>query len=211
MISIDGLTVSYGSTTPLLRLSLDLATGSTAVMGPSGSGKSTLLRVLAGQQRPTEGRVLIDGTPVRPATWSGGSDPRLALVHQDYRLVPFLTAEENLLLAAELRGVGAPRDVGMVLEEVGLDPSLAHRRPAELSGGQQQRVALARALVTDATVILADEPTGALDATSSALVAGLLRQLGRGGRTVVVATHDVAVAAAMEHVVDLGDVTDAAA
>lgn len=202
MIMLEHVTVAYPASTALDDLCLELPTGSTALMGPSGSGKSTLLRVIAGQQAPTSGTVRIDGTPVVTATWSRAGDHRIAMVHQDYRLVPFLTVAENLRLAAELRGQTiTTEDCAAALQGVGLQPELAARRPGSLSGGQQQRVAIARALVTDATVLLADEPTGALDVANSDRIAGILADIGRRpGLTVLVATHDPAVAAHMDRI-----------
>jgi putative ABC transport system ATP-binding protein len=142
---------------------------------------------------------------VRPARTRAG-DPRVALVHQDYRLVPFLTVRENLELAMELRSL--PPDgnsVAPALAQVGL-AGFQDRSPITLSGGEQQRVAIARALVTRATVLLADEPTGALDARNSAAVAEIFGRLGRlPGMTVLVATHDRDVACAFPSVGHLKD------
>nr|WP_241728911.1 ATP-binding cassette domain-containing protein [Nocardioides zeae] len=177
-------------------------------MGPSGSGKSTLLRVVAGLQRPSAGLVEIDGTPPRQASWRSGGDPRVALIHQDYRLVPFLTVEENLRLAAEVRGEDLDDDeVGERLAAVRLDHLDRARLPGTLSGGEQQRLAIARALGPGVSVLLADEPTGALDAENTAVVTDLLVDLGAGrGVQVVIATHDASVAerAAAVYRVDQG-------
>ena len=122
------------------------------------------------------------------------------MIHQDYRLVPFLTLGENLSLAAELRGATpTTADTLKALEDVHLQPDLMGRRPGEVSGGEQQRVAIARALLTGATVLVADEPTGALDADNTKIVADLLADLGIGGLlTVIVATHDHVVAGRMQ-------------
>ena len=122
------------------------------------------------------------------------------MVHQNYHLVPFLTVQENLLLAAELRGAACDdRAVQLALSRVALEPSMISRMPSTLSGGQQQRVAIARALLTGASVVLADEPTGALDRENSSRVADVLVSLAeRDGLTVVVATHDSNVADRMQ-------------
>ncbi len=199
MISLDGVTCDYAQCRPLEGVNLDLPTGSTAIMGPSGSGKSTLLRIIAGLQSPTAGVVLIDGSAVRVATWRKAGDPRIAMIYQDYRLVPFLTVEENLRLAGEVREreVG-DADVGLALERVMLDATFKRRMPPTLSGGEQQRVSIARALVTGATVLAADEPTGALDSDNTRRITEVLAAVGQEGMTVVVATHDPSVAAGMD-------------
>jgi ABC-type lipoprotein export system ATPase subunit len=193
--------VKYAGTTPLDDVSIRLEPGCTAVIGPSGSGKSTLLRVIAGQQRPTGGVVAIDGVEVAAASWRSSGDPRVALIHQDYRLVPFLTVEQNLLLAAELRGIDrSTDDVVTALERVALLPAMSSRLPGTMSGGEQQRVAIARSLLTGAPVVLADEPTGALDLANTDRVTDILVNLGRQERLViVVATHDARVAQRMDH------------
>lgn len=200
MITLAGVTVEYPGSKPLEAVNLDIGRGSSAVMGPSGSGKSTLLRLIAGLQEPHCGAITIDGSPVACATWRTASDTRVSMIHQDYRLVPFLTLGENLSLAAELRGVTpTTTETLKALEDVRLDPDLMGRRPGEVSGGEQQRVAIARALLTGASVLVADEPTGALDADNTTIVADLLADLGTAGvLTVVVATHDDVVAGRMQ-------------
>jgi ABC-type lipoprotein export system ATPase subunit len=200
VLRCTGIKIAYRTgrvAVPVLDdVSLQVEKEPVALMGPSGSGKSSLLRVLAGLQAPQAGTVVIDGKPVRAARDRGTTDPRVALIQQDHRLVDFLTVAENLRLAAELRGLPVTAaDVSASLAEVGLD-GYASRWPATLSGGEQQRVAIARALLLESRVILADEPTGALDADNSLLVAGLLAEIAqRDGVCVVVATHDADVAA----------------
>jgi ABC-type lipoprotein export system ATPase subunit len=205
MITLDHVTVQYPDVTPLDEVDLTFGPGTTAVMGPSGSGKSTLLRVISGMQRPAAGAAAIDGVEVAAASWRSAGDPRVSLIHQDYRLVPFLTVEQNMLLAAELRGVRRTgSDVGTMLERVGLPSSMGRRLPTRLSGGQQQRVAIARALLAGTSVLLADEPTGALDVDNTERIADILVELGRrDGLVVVVATHDPRVAERLDHRVQL--------
>lgn len=207
MIELDRVTVEYSDATPLAKVTVRLEPGCTAVMGPSGSGKSTLLRVIAGQQQPTAGAVAIDGVAVAAASWRSSSDPRVSLIHQDYRLVPFLTVEQNLLLAAELRGVDrSADDVAGALDRVALPAGMRSRLPRTMSGGEQQRVAIARALMTGAPVVLADEPTGALDEGNTDRVTEVLVALGRTERLViVVATHDLGVARRMDRCLRLVD------
>lgn len=187
----------YAQTSPIRDLTAAFDPGATAIMGPSGSGKSSLLRVLGGTQVPQAGSVTIDRRPVQVASWRAAADPRVVMVHQDYRLVDFLCVEDNLRLAAEARRVRVDGRAPLVtaLEDVGLSAEFLVRRPSTLSGGEQQRVAIARALIVDAQVILADEPTGALDAENSARVAQVLRTVAETrGITSVVATHDIGVA-----------------
>ncbi|MGY4645621.1 ABC transporter ATP-binding protein [Cellulomonas sp. URHB0016] len=200
MIVLDDVTVRYGTSTPLDGVTIAIGSGTTAVMGPSGSGKSTLLRVIGGLQRPDSGTVTINDSPVVTATWRTASDPRVALIHQDYRLVPFLTVEQNLLLASEIRGVSrSAADVVAVLARVNLGSEMGDRYPASMSGGEQQRVAIGRALIVGAPVIVADEPTGALDVENTERVTEILVHLGSSdGLTVVVATHDPTVAARLD-------------
>jgi putative ABC transport system ATP-binding protein len=181
----------------------------TAVMGPSGSGKSTLLHCAAGLDRATGGEVLIDGVPL-----TGLSDRRLTklrrervgFVFQAFNLIAALTAEQNVALPLRLASrKPAPGEVPAMLAEVGLADRARHR-PSELSGGQQQRVAIARALVTRPAVLFADEPTGALDTTSSREVLALLRAaVDRHAQTVVMVTHDPYAAAYADRVLFLAD------
>lgn len=199
MFELDGLTVDYGTSCPLDGVVAHLGPEPVAVMGPSGSGKSSLLRVLAGQQQQSAGTVRLNRKVVRSATWATAGDHRIALIHQDYRLVEFLNVVDNLLLAAEVRGLSkGVADAEQVLETVGLAGIDADRMPHTLSGGEQQRVAIARALMCDAEVLLADEPTGALDSDTTRRITDLLVEVAeRGSILLVVATHDRGVAAKM--------------
>jgi putative ABC transport system ATP-binding protein len=208
LLTCSGVTVTYASgatsLTPIRDVSLAVTNQPVAIMGPSGSGKSTLLRVLAGLQRPDAGVVTLDDRRIVASPRAGTTHPKVALVPQDLRLVGFLTVEDNLRLAAELRGEKvASADVENALSAVGLD-GFAHRWPATLSGGEQQRVAVARALATRSRVVLADEPTGALDAANSRELARLLAGLAeRENVLIAVATHDENVASLLPRVVHL--------
>ncbi len=169
-----------------------------AIVGSSGSGKSTLLNVLGLLDGPGEGRYLLDGRDVAGLPEEDRArlrNERIGFVFQSSRLLPRASALENvelpLLYAARPRPASAAR---AALEAVGLGDRL-HHRPAELSGGQQQRVAIARALVNDPGVLLADEPTGNLDPRAAADVMQLFRELHRAGRTILLVTHDQALAA----------------
>ncbi|MDT3445368.1 ABC transporter ATP-binding protein [Pseudofrankia sp. BMG5.37] len=181
----------------------------TAVMGPSGSGKSTFLSCAAGIDQPTGGRVLVAGTDV--TDWDEDRRSRLrreriGFVFQDFQLMPYLTAEQNVGLPPRLAGRRPDRArVRGLLDLVGL-ADRAHHLPGRLSGGQRQRVAIARALVTDPAVVLADEPTGALDSATARDVLALLRScVDELGQTVVMVTHDPVAAAHADAVVFLVD------
>ena len=181
----------------------------TAVMGPSGSGKSTLVHCMAALDTPTSGAVFIGDTEV-----SGLDDTALTLlrrdhigfVFQEYNLVPTLTGEENILLPLSLAGRKPDREwFDQVVDAVGLRPRLGHR-PSEMSGGQQQRVACARALVSQPSIVFADEPTGNLDSTSSGEVLGFLRRsVDEFGQTVVMVTHDPVAASYTDRILFLAD------
>ena len=196
VLALRDVAVDYGDATPLAGVTCTLGPQPVAVTGPSGSGKSTLLRVLAGEQVPDQGTVTLDGEPVKPRGWRSSPDLRIATVHQDHRLIPFLGVGDNLRFAAEVRGhTITDGDVETSLAAVGLGDIDPRRAPETLSGGQQQRVAIARALCARARVVLADEPTGALDAETTDGVTDLLLDIAaREGVLVVVATHDPVVA-----------------
>ncbi|HTW17233.1 MAG TPA: ABC transporter ATP-binding protein [Nocardioides sp.] len=181
----------------------------TAVMGPSGSGKSTLLTCAAGLERPTGGRVVVAGRDI--TAWAEDDRTRfrrdqIGFVFQGFHLMPYLTAEQNVGLPQRLAGGRPDRArVAELLERVGLGDRADHL-PSALSGGQQQRVAIARALLTDPAVVLADEPTGALDSRTAAEVLALLRSCVRDLRqTVVMVTHDPVAASYADRVVFLVD------
>jgi putative ABC transport system ATP-binding protein len=179
-----------------------------AIMGPSGSGKSTLLGLLAGLDNATSGQLLLDGEDI-----TGLSEDRMAevrgrkigFVFQSFQLIPTLTAEENVLLPAELAGAGpeVTSRARELLTRVGLADRLDHY-PVQLSGGEQQRVALARAFITRPPLLLADEPTGNLDGKTGAQVLELLLELNkREGATLVMVTHDPALAAHADRLITL--------
>src|SRR3954463_4169762 len=194
----------------LMDLSLEVPEGEfLALMGPSGSGKTTLLNLIAGLDQPSEGTI-----PVGAAVISAMSEARLAkwrtrnvgFVFQFYNLLPVLTAYENVelpLLLLPLSASERKRQVRTALDLVGLSDRLSHR-PGQLSGGQQQRVGIARAIVTDPTLIVADEPTGDLDSKSAEEILNLLVELKRGlNKTIIMVTHDPRAAARAERVLHL--------
>ena len=195
MFELSGVSVAYGSRSVLSDVTVTLGPDPVAIMGPSGSGKSTLLSLLAGHRKPDKGSIRLNGVPVRTGR-GGSSDSRVAFVHQDYRLVEFLSVAENLRLACELRGGRASDSaIAEAATMVGLAEVDLARKPETLSGGEQQRVAIARALLCDAAALVADEPTGALDVdTTTAIATVLLRTASTAGLALVLATHDPVVA-----------------
>jgi putative ABC transport system ATP-binding protein len=187
---------------PLDALDLDVEAGTfLALMGPSGSGKTTLLNLIAGIDRPTSGSLVIDGSDItkhsrsRLAAWRS---EYIGYIFQLYNLVPVLTAYENVelpLLLHKLSRRERHEKVALALDLVGLADRHDHF-PRQLSGGQEQRVAIARAIVTDPRIIVADEPTGDLDATAAASVMNMLKRLHEElGKTLIMVTHDPKTAA----------------
>jgi putative ABC transport system ATP-binding protein len=168
----------------------------TAIMGPSGSGKSTLLNLVAGVDRPTSGTVVVGGTDLGKLGETGLARFRrdhIGFVFQFFYLLPNLTALENVLIPAQLKGNSPNGRARELMERLGIT-EIANRYPARLSGGQQQRVAIARALINQPALLLADEPTGALDTRSGEQVMDLLGELHRDGQTVLLVTHDAKLA-----------------
>jgi putative ABC transport system ATP-binding protein len=195
--ALDGVTIAFP------------AGAFTAVMGPSGSGKTTLLQCAAGIDRPTSGRVRVGECELGRLSERQLAvlrRQRVGFVFQSFNLVGSLTAGENVALPLRLDGRRPKRGAVLeALERVGLAERARHR-PAELSGGQQQRVAIARALVTEPEVVLADEPTGALDIRSGRGVLEALRAaVDSFGQTVVLVTHDPTAAAFADRVVFMAD------
>jgi putative ABC transport system ATP-binding protein len=194
----------------LRGVSLSVPSGQfAAIMGPSGSGKSTLMHILAGLDHPTEGTVEIGDQEI---TAMGDKELTLlrrrhiGFVFQAFNLVPTLTAEENIVLPLAIAGRKTESSwIDDVIGRVGLDDRRRHR-PAELSGGQQQRVAVARALVSEPTVLFADEPTGNLDSRSGEEVLVLLGEAAREwGQTIVMVTHDHRAAESADRVIQIAD------
>ncbi len=212
MIELTNVTKTYaGGVTALAGVSLRVAAGElVAVTGPSGSGKSTMLHVLGTLDRPTSGGVRIAGYDVGALSDAGLSAlraHRIGFVFQQFHLAGGTTALDNVadgLLYTGLRPAERRRRAVRVLHRVGLGHRMEHR-PHELSGGERQRVAVARAAAGDPPLLLADEPTGALDTASGARVVELLRELNEAGTTVVVITHERELAAELPRQVRLRD------
>jgi putative ABC transport system ATP-binding protein len=215
MLQMRGISMVYGSGPTEVRaltgVNLSVERGElVAIMGPSGSGKSTLLTIAGSLEEPTSGEVLIDGTEL--AGMSDDDRARLrrrsiGYVFQHFNLLPGLTAAENVALPLELDGISAERARASALETVSrLDlTERADHYPDDLSGGERQRVAIGRAVVGNRRLVLADEPSGALDSVNGESVMRLLRETCRGGVAGVVVTHDSQLAAWADRVLFLRD------
>ncbi len=200
MIRFENVTKSYGSKSAAALADIDVAIDAgefVFLVGPSGSGKSTFLRLLLCEEKATSGRVLVNDKDVsKIRRWRIPAFRRkIGAVFQDFRLLPEKTVEQNVAFALEV--IGEPRSkvkaaVAEAIEIVGLS-DLGGRRPGQLSGGEAQRVAIARAFVNKPPLIIADEPTGNLDPTTSLDIMRLLDRINRTGTTVIMATHDAAV------------------
>jgi putative ABC transport system ATP-binding protein len=181
-----------------------------AVMGPSGSGKSTLMYLIGGLDRPTNGRIIVDGQEVETMDENTLATYRrhtVGFIFQSFNLIPTLTAVENVAFPMRFGGVSRRErreKAKELLARVGLESRMEHR-PTELSGGQQQRVAIARALVNDPHLILADEPTGNLDTASGTSILELLAELNQGNRTILVVTHDPRITQFATHTAQMLD------
>jgi putative ABC transport system ATP-binding protein len=195
----------------LAGVNFDIARGEyCAIVGPSGSGKSTLMNILGGLDTPTGGRIVIAGNDIGTMADDDLAvfrNQTIGFVFQSFNLLPRMTALENAELPMIYGGI-APKErrerAAALLERVGLGARMTHR-PTQLSGGQQQRVAIARALAGNPALILADEPTGALDTNTGKEILALFGQLNREGATVVLVTHDHEVAAATKRTIEMRD------
>ena len=216
MSIVSGLDLArvYGSGEAEVRaldgVSVDFPAGElTAIMGPSGSGKSTLMHLLAGLDKPTGGRVVLDGIDLATLDDKRLTNLRrdkVGFVFQSFNLLPVLDARENIVLPMSIAGRKPDEEwLNRLIDTIGLRDRLDHR-PSELSGGQQQRVAVARALASRPAVIFADEPTGNLDSKSSGELLNLLRNsVDELGQTVIMVTHDAVAASYADRLLVLGD------
>jgi putative ABC transport system ATP-binding protein len=198
LVELSGISKTYntGRAPAVDDISLEIAAGeSVAIMGPSGSGKSTLLNLIAGLDRPTSGAVIVAGERIDTFSETGMARyrrRRIGIIFQFFNLLDDLTVADNVMLPAQL--AGTPRAkvrarTDELLQAMRID-RLRDAYPARLSGGERQRVAIARALVNHPTLLLADEPTGALDTTTGEEIGALLLDLNRSGQTMVVVTHN---------------------
>ena len=215
MIQLDAVTKTYatdGLPVEVLR-GIDLAVDEgefVALMGPSGSGKSTLLSILGGMNPPTTGDVVTDGIRPYDLPLERQADFRheyVGFVFQQYQLLPYLTAIENVMLPLAIARYSRKEKREMAqeaLQAVGLS-GMEQRLPYQLSGGEKGRVAIARGLVNQPPVLLADEPTGNLDTATGKRIMELLRELNRGGQTIVMVTHDSEAASYAQRIVHIRD------
>lgn len=215
MIRIRGMTKVYGTgdtqVVALAGLDLQVSQGEmVAIMGPSGSGKSTLMNMIGCLDRPSAGEYWLDGKEVGRIDDNQRAEVRnrhIGFVFQTFNLLPKLTALQNVETPLIYRGIPAKKRREMAQEAlrgVGLG-SRGHHLPSQLSGGQQQRVAIARAIAAQPSILLADEPTGALDSRTGQEVLAIFQELNRQGRTVILVTHDERVAQHCRRVVRLRD------
>jgi putative ABC transport system ATP-binding protein len=203
LVETEALSRRFGSLRALDELTLAIEEGDwVAVTGPSGSGKTTLLNILSGLDRPTSGKVRVGGVDL--ATLSSRELARyrqqtVGLIFQQFHLIPYLTALENVMLAQYVHSMTDRGEAEEALRRVGLGERLGHL-PSQLSGGEQQRVCIARALINQPRLILADEPTGNLDAVNESVVMSLLADLHQRGHTLILVTHapDIAARAGRE-------------
>src|SRR5271156_784757 len=187
-------------------ISLSIAAGEwVAMMGPSGSGKSTMVNLIGCLDRPTSGEIWLNGQDVAKLTAAELTRVRaetIGFIFQQFHMIPYLTAVENVMLAQHFHSMTDEKKALEALDRVGLRDRASHL-PAQLSGGEQQRVCIARALINDPKIILADEPTGNLDAANEEIVLRLLRELHQQGRTIVMVTHDPVVARLADRRIEL--------
>ena len=210
ILKVENLTKTYGSGENLVHavddVSFSVEKGEfVAIVGASGSGKSTLLHLIGGVDRPTSGKIFVDGNDI-----SKMNDDKLAvfrrrqvgIVYQFYNLIPILTVEENITLPCDLDGRGVDRErLEMILDSFGL-----RARRKQLSGGQQQRTSIARALINNPSLVLADEPTGNLDSKSSEEVMSMLKMCNQSyGQTVIMITHNLDIAKQADRIITISD------
>lgn len=199
ILTLQNVSYAYEKGKAILsNICAELDTGKMyAILGPSGSGKTTLLSLLGGLDTPTQGSVLFDGEDIKAKGLEYHRRNHISLIFQSYNLIDYMTPVENVQLTAKL-------DAGPILERLGLKQNEIIRNVLKLSGGQQQRVAIARALASDAPILLADEPTGNLDADTADEITAILKESAHTfGKCVVVVTHSAEVAKQADVVLEI--------
>ncbi len=214
ILKVENLVKTYGSGENRVNavddVSFSVEKGEfVAIVGASGSGKSTLLHLIGGVDRPTSGKIFVDGNDI-----SKMNDDKLAvfrrrqvgIVYQFYNLIPILTVEENITLPCDLDGRGVDRErLEMILDSFGLRARRKHL-PNQLSGGQQQRTSIARALINNPSLVLADEPTGNLDSKASDEVMSMLKMCNQSyGQTIIMITHNLDIAKQADRIITISD------
>lgn len=207
VLSLQNISFSYGKTPVLKNLSMDFEKGKMyCIVGKSGAGKTTLLSVLSGLAAPNGGSIYYEGKDIKNINKYKFRSKYIGVVFQSFNLVTKFTAVENVVLSMEIAGVkgsGKKEKALRLLESVGLDRDESNRRILKLSGGQQQRVAIARALSYDADIILADEPTGNLDAETQNEIMAIFKDLASSGKCVIIVSHSADVANACDQIYTL--------
>ena len=211
MIKLEGITKSFGSLQVLKGIELEINKGEiVSIVGPSGAGKTTLLQIMGTLDEPDAGTVAIDGTVVsrmKEKELSAFRNKNIGFVFQFHQLLPEFTALENVMIPAFIAGVSskeANERAMEILAFMGLTDRASHK-PNELSGGEKQRVAVARAIITSPEILLADEPTGALDSKSSAALLDVFEDINSMGQTILMVTHSTAAAARAKRVLFIKD------
>ena len=215
LIAMRGINKSYAMGDQCLQvlknISLSVERGEfLAILGPSGSGKSTLMNIIGCMDRFDNGEYILDANPIqsmRDSQLTRVRNKEIGFIFQRYQLIPSYTVMQNVMIPLLIRGYSRRRAVPLCqeyLSAVGLADRMGHK-PSELSGGQQQRVAIARALIGQPNILLADEPTGALDTTTGGEVLELFRQLNAQGHTIIMITHDLNVASHAKRIVRIVD------
>ena len=206
LLELKNISKIYGDLKALDNVSLHVDQGEwVAIMGPSGSGKSTMMNIIGCMDKPTKGEVLLDGVDISKESSKALTDIRrdkIGLIFQQFHMVNYLTAVENVMVSQYYHSMPDEKEALEALGRVGLRERARHL-PSQLSGGEQQRVCVARALINHPELILADEPTGNLDEANENIVLDLFAQLHREGTTLIVVTHDPAVADAAQRTIVL--------
>ncbi len=206
LLALRDISKIYGSVKALQNINLTVQRGEwLSIMGPSGSGKTTLMNIIGCMDKASGGTAILDGVDISTLNSQGLTAIRrdkIGLVFQQFHLIPYLTALENVMVAQYYHSMPDEQEAMAALERVGLKERAKHL-PSQLSGGEQQRVCIARALINYPMLILADEPTGNLDEANESIVLGLFQQLHREGHTIITVTHDPEVAELTERCIIL--------